>query len=191
MTEVVCVKPPDVPVTVTVKPPVEVVLLAARVSVLVPVVLDGLKKAFTPFGKPEAVKLTLPVKPFCGVTAMTLVPLEPCVRLTLLGEAERAKFGAPFTVRLTVVVLVRLPEVPVIVTVAAPAAALLLAESVNVLVIVAPPGLKDAVTPVGRPDADKLTVPLKPPSGATLMVLLPFDPCTSVRLFGDAVRAKP
>jgi hypothetical protein len=187
----VCVKPPDVPVTVTVNPPVEVVLLAARVSVLVPVVLDGLKKAFTPPGKPAAVKATLPLKPFCGVTVMTLVPLEPCVRLTLFGEAEKAKFGAPFTVRLTVVVLVRLPEFPVIVTVAAPAAALLLAENVSVLVVVALPGLKEAVTPAGRPVADKLTVPLKPPSGATLMVLLPFDPCTSVRLFGDAVRVKP
>jgi hypothetical protein len=50
VTEVVCVKLPDVPVTVTVKPPAEVVLPAARVSVLVPAVLDGLKKAFTPFG---------------------------------------------------------------------------------------------------------------------------------------------
>ena len=122
---------------------------------------------------------------------MVLDPLDPCVRLTLLGEAERAKFGVPFTVRLIVVVLVKLPEFPVIVTVAAPAAALLLAENVSVLVVVAPPGLKDAVTPVGRPDADKLTVPLKPPSGATVMVLLPFDPCTSVTLLGDAVRVKP
>src|SRR6267154_1749789 len=122
---------------------------------------------------------------------MVLDPLDPCVRLTLLGEAERAKFGVPFTVRLIVVVLVKLPEFPVIVTVAVPAVAVLLAERVSVLVVVAPPGLKDAVTPVGRPDADKLTVPLKPPSGATVMVLLPFDPCTSVTLLGDAVRVKP
>jgi hypothetical protein len=62
--ESVCVKLPDVPVTVTVKPPVEAVLLAAKVKVLVPVVVAGLKEAFTPLGTPDAVKLTLPEKPF-------------------------------------------------------------------------------------------------------------------------------
>ena len=60
------------------------------------------------------------------------------------------------------VVFVKLPEVPVIITVTVPAVALLLAASVNVLVLVAPLGLKDAVTPLGRPVADKTTVPLKP-----------------------------
>jgi len=43
----------------------------------VPVVLVGLKEALTPLGKPEADKLTLPVKPFCGVTVTVLVPLPP------------------------------------------------------------------------------------------------------------------
>jgi hypothetical protein len=37
-----------------------------------------------------------------------------------------------------------------------------LAVSVNELVLVAEAGLKDAVTPLGKPDADKLTLPLKP-----------------------------
>jgi hypothetical protein len=62
---------------VTVKPPTAEVLLAARVSLLGPVVLDGVKKAFTPLGKPDALKLTLPVNPFWGVTVMVLAPLEP------------------------------------------------------------------------------------------------------------------
>ena len=54
--------------------------------------------------------------------------------------------------------------------------AVLLAVSVRVLVVVAEAGLKVAVTPLDRPDADKLTLPVKPFSGATLMVLEPLDP---------------
>jgi hypothetical protein len=74
---VVLVKLPEVPVTVTVTEPVVAVLLAVSVKVLLPVVLLGLKDAVTPEGKPEADKLTLPVKPFTGVTEMVLVPLAP------------------------------------------------------------------------------------------------------------------
>ena len=110
ITEVVCVKLPDTPVTVTVRPPVEAVLLAARVSVLAPVVLPGLKKALTPLGKPDTVKLTFPVKPLWGVTVIDLAPLEPCERLRLFGDAESVKFGVALTVRLTVVELVKLPD---------------------------------------------------------------------------------
>ncbi|PYU24035.1 MAG: hypothetical protein DMG30_09910 [Acidobacteria bacterium] len=62
-----------------------------------------------------------------------------------------------------------------------PAVAVLLAVSFNklvavVVVIVGEGGLKDAVTPLGRPDADKATLPLKPFWGTTLMVLEPLDP---------------
>jgi hypothetical protein len=62
--EVVCVKPPEVPVMVTVTVPVVAVLLAVSVKVLVAVAGFGLKDAVTPVGKPEADKLTLPLKPF-------------------------------------------------------------------------------------------------------------------------------
>jgi len=187
----VCIKLPDVPVTVTVKPPVVAVLLAARVSVLVPVVPAGLKMAFTPLGKPDAAKLTLPVKPFWRVTVMVLAPLEPCVRLTLLGAAESAKSGAPFTVRVRLVELVKLPEVPVMVTVAVPAVAVLLAESVSTLLVEVLLGLKEAVTPLGRPDAERLTLPANPPWGAKEIVVEPLVPCTSVRLPGVAESRKP
>jgi len=64
----------------------------------------------------------------------------------------------------------------VIVTVDVPVAAVLLAASVKELVVVAEPGLKVAVTPLGKPDADKLTVPLKPFKGAIVMVLEPLVP---------------
>ena len=80
---------PDVPVTVTVAVPVVAVLLAVSVNVLVPVVPVGLNDAVTPLGRPEADKLTLPLKPLCGVTVMVLEPLAPCTIVKLLGDAER------------------------------------------------------------------------------------------------------
>ncbi len=61
-----------------------------------------------------------------------------------------------------VVAFDRLPDVPVIVTVTVPVAAVLFAFRVSVLVLTVPAGLKDVVTPLGRPVADKLTLPLKP-----------------------------
>lgn len=61
-----------------------------------------------------------------------------------------------------VVALFKFPDVPVIVTVAVPVAAVLLAVSVNELTLVVLVGLKDADTPLGKPDTDKLTLPLKP-----------------------------
>ncbi len=89
---VVLVKPPDIPVMVTEAVPVAAVLLAVSVNVLVLAVLLGLNDAVTPLGRPDADKLTLPLKPFCGVTVMVLTPLAPCVMLRLLGDAERVKF---------------------------------------------------------------------------------------------------
>lgn len=76
------------------------------------------------------------------------------------------------------------------VTVEVPDAAVALAVRVNELVVVAEAGLKDAVTPLGRPDAARLTLPVKPFTGATVMVLEPADPCITVKLVGDAERVK-
>ena len=94
------------PVIVTVALPVVAVLLAVSVSVLVLVVLVGLNEAVTPLGRPDADRLTLPVKPLRGLTVIVLVPLVPWVIVTFAGDAERLKFCWPaaFTVRLTVVV---------------------------------------------------------------------------------------
>jgi hypothetical protein len=185
-------KLPDVPVMVTVTVPVVAVVLAVSVKVLVAVVGFGLKDAVTPLGKPDADKLTLPLKPFCGVTVIVLAPLAPWVIVTLLGDAEIAKFttGAGFTVSETVVVFVKLPEVPVMVTVTVPVAAVLLEVSVKVLVLVVLLGLKEAVTPTGKPDADKLTLPLKPFCGVTEMLLAPLAPCAIVTLLGELEREK-
>ena len=84
---------------VTVEVPVAAVLLAVSVNVLVAI------EAVTPLGMPEADSVGLPVKPLSGVTVMALVPLAPCAIVTLVGDADRLKFGAgaaALTVRLTV-----------------------------------------------------------------------------------------
>ena len=94
--------------------------------------------------------------------------------------------GIKRTVKEIVVVLVKLPDTPVTVTGTVPVVAVLLAVSVNVLLPVVLVGLNDAVTPLGRPDADKLTLRLNPYSGVTVMVLALLPPCVIAKLFGDA-----
>ena len=84
---------PDKPVTTTVNVPTEAVALDTSVKALVPAVLAGLKDAVTPFGKPDIDKLTVPAKPFSGVTVIVLVPLVPCVSVTVFGEAKIEKLG--------------------------------------------------------------------------------------------------
>jgi hypothetical protein len=75
------------------------------------------------------------------------------------------------------------------VTVTVPVAAVPLALSVKVLVLVVLVGLKEAVTPLGKPEADHLTLALKPFCGVTVIVLVPLVPCMTVKLLGDAERA--
>jgi len=74
---VVCVKLPDVPVTVTVAAPVVAVPFAVSVKMLEEVAGFVPNVAVTPFGTPVADKVTLLVKPFDGVMAMVLVPALP------------------------------------------------------------------------------------------------------------------
>jgi hypothetical protein len=182
------VKLPEVPVIVTVTIPVFAVLLAVSVSVLEIAVEVGLNDAVTPFGRPDADKLTLLLKPFCGLTVIVLVALAPCRTVKLLGDTERVKFGGPVTVKVIVVVFVKLPDVPVMVTVTVLEVAELSAVSVSVLVEVVELGLNDALTPVGRPDADKMTLLLKPFDGVTVIVVVPGFPCEMLTLLGDAER---
>ena len=87
---------------------------------------------------------------------------------------------------MNVVELTKPPDAPVMVTVTVPVTAVLLAVSVSVLVLDVLVGLNDAVTPLGKPDADKLTLLLNPPCGVTVMVLAPLAPCAMVKLVGDA-----
>jgi hypothetical protein len=118
--------------------------------------------------------------------AMALVMLAPGARLRLAGVAESVKPGGGVTVREMVVLLVAVPEAPDTVTVEVPAAALLDALNVSVLVFVAAVGLNAAVTPVGSPLTEKVTVPVNPFSGVTVMVLGALPPGARLIVAGDA-----
>jgi hypothetical protein len=54
------------------------------------------------------------------------------------------------------------PDVPVMVTVYCPRAAALLAVNVSVLLAVVGLGEKDPVTPLGSPETERFTLPVKP-----------------------------
>lgn len=112
--------------------------------------------------------------------------------MTEAGDAAMLKFGVAveFTVNARVVVAVRLPEVPVIVTVADPVVAVLLAVSVRTLVPVVGFVPNAAVTPLGRPEAARVTLPVNPPTSVTVIVLLPLPPCVTVRLLGESDNVK-
>jgi hypothetical protein len=91
-------------------------------------------------------------------------------------------------VMVIVVVFVRLPDVPVTVTGAVPVMAVLLAVRVSVVEEVAGFGVNEAVTPLGSPEAEKFTSPVKPFWGVMVIVLVPLVPCVMLRLVGDAAR---
>lgn len=77
----------------------------------------GLKLAVTPAGRPETLKVTVPVKPVNPLTVSVDVVLPPAAAVTEVGEAETEKpevFAAfPETFKLTDAVCVRLPLVAV------------------------------------------------------------------------------
>ena len=77
-----------------------------------------------------------------------------------------------------------MPDFPVMVTVEVPVVAVPLAANVKALLA------NDAVTPVGMPNALRLTALLKPPDGVMVIVLEPLAPCVTARLVGDAERLK-
>ena len=74
---VLAVRPPEVPVMVTVDVPVVAELLAVRVSTLDPVVGFVPNDAVTPLGKPDAARVTLPLNPFAPVTVIVSVAWLP------------------------------------------------------------------------------------------------------------------
>jgi len=104
----------------------------------------------------------------------------------VLGAALKEKSGSGGTsVIVNEMVVVRVKAgvvlVPVMVTVTGPPK-VAVAEAVRVKVEVVVPGgvteagTKAAVTPVGRPEADKATAELKPPVAVTVMVEVPELP---------------
>ena len=116
----------------------------------------------------------------------------PAVTVCEDGDADKEKFPvlAEFTVSVTVVECDKAPLVPVMVTVAVPVVAVALAVKVRTLVEVVGFVPKLAVTPERKPDADRLTLPVKPPEGVTEIVVFPLLPWTTVTLEGEAESEK-
>jgi len=136
-----------------------------------------------------------PSKPPEIVVVMVEVPEAPLATVIVEGDALMVKLAPAWevTVRVTVVVSVRLPEVPVTVMGYVPVTvvAATVIVMVEVPVPVIEPGLKPTVTPVGWPLADKVTAESNPPNTVLVMVEVPEPPCAIETEVGDAERLKP
>src|SRR5260370_1403709 len=116
--------------------------------------------------------------------ALPATPTEPISP----SDQTEGSVGIKRIVSEIVVVFVKLPEIPVTVGRPLPVAASCVHAKGKLLFLAVRLGLNVAVPPLGRPDADKLALPLKPPWGLTVIVLVPFVPWTTLRLFGEADR---
>jgi hypothetical protein len=187
-------KLPLVPFTVNVTVPVAAELLAVNVTVEVTLPLAegvtelGENDAVTPEGNPDTLKATAELNPPLLATVIVLAPDALCAIDKLLGESDSEKDAVPVLVTVSAIVVLaeRLPLVPVMVTVDEPAVAELLALSVNTLDPVVGLVPNDAVTPLGRPLAASVTLPLNPPAGFTVTVLVPDAPCAIDKLPGES-----
>ena len=75
------------------KLPVVAMPAADRIKRLLAVAGFVPKAALTPFGKPEADNMTLPLKPLRGLIEIVVEPEVPCRIVKLAGDAERRKLG--------------------------------------------------------------------------------------------------
>lgn len=188
---VVAVTPPEVPVIVILLVPVAAVLLALNVSVLDALVGFVASAAVTPAGKPDTASFTLPVNPYRGVTTTVAAADLPVPRSRLPGIVESEKLGV-CTVSAICVVLVMLPDVPVIVTVVDALAAVLAAVKVSTLLPEVGFVPHFAVTPAGNADViANLTVPENPPASTTVIVVEPEAPGFIATSGEDADNQKP
>jgi hypothetical protein len=133
--------------------------------------------------------VTLPVYPLVEVSVTADVDEPPGLTDDGLAVAAASEYVAGgVTVTATVAVCgASEPEVPVIVTVVGPpVVAELLAVNVTVLVVVALVGLNAAVTPLGKPEAARLTLPVNPPLGFTVIVLVLVPLWGTLTAAGDA-----
>ena len=136
---------------------------------LVSVVVTLQVRATTPLNPFIPATLIVPVFPVVapGVTVKDVVPPDP-----------GATPGSAVMLRSTAVVATSEPEVPVMVTDTAldVIEAEVLAVSVSTRVPAADPGAKLAETPLGRPVAASVTVPVNPPTSSAEIVVVPLPP---------------
>jgi len=162
--------------------------LAFSVNVLVEVVELVPSVAVTPAGRLNTIRFTGWSKPPEGSTVMVVTALPPGVIDTGLGAALSVKFPSPVTVRAIVMVSLKEPDVPVIVTEEVPVVAVALAVKVSVLLLVAGLALNTAVTPAGNPDAANVTLGLSPLAGVIVIVVALLVCCATLTLAGLAER---
>lgn len=98
------------------------------------------------------------------------VAVLPCATDKAVADGVNVKPIGELTVSVKEVVAVVEPEVPVMVTVDAPVVAVLVAVSVSTLVPVVGLVPQTPVTPLGSPDAARVTLPVKPLRSVTVMV---------------------
>jgi len=167
---------PEVPVTFTFTIPTVAVALAEKLRDSVLAVVPRVNAAVTPTGRPETVSVTEPVKPFTGLRVIVLLAEFPCTSPMVAGLAAIVKLDGDATVTLSEKVLVRVPDLPDTITVVAPGAAVADAVKVRTLDVVALAALNDAVTPEGKPETLRATLPENPLSGVIAMVLVMVAP---------------
>jgi hypothetical protein len=117
----------------------------------------------------------------------------PSVKMPLLKNAEdksTGRTGNAATARGSLRERVKPPDVPFMVTTVGLEKTDLFAVSVNVLVPVAVIGLNEAVTPSGRPDADRATLPPNSFIDATEISVVMLMPRVRLKEAGDAKSAK-
>jgi hypothetical protein len=100
------------------------------------------------------------------------------------------KVGKGLTVNAMLELSLNDAETPWIVTVAEPRVAVEFAASVSVLAPVAGFGVNVAVTPLGRPAAEKVTAPAKPFCPAMVSVAVPLLLCATDREEVEALIVK-
>jgi hypothetical protein len=156
-------------------------LEAVKVTKLEPAVGLEVNEALTPLGRPEAARVTEPLKGLTSVTEMVSVPLVPCAidKVEADGASLKLPVEGAVTVKLMLVVALSEPEVPVMVIMLVAAAAELEAVKVTKLEPVVGLEVNAALTPLGRPEAARVTEPLKGLTSVTEMVSVPLVPCAS------------
>lgn len=178
----VCVSEPEVPLKTTLALPACALLAAVSVKLCgVPGVSEadaGL--AVTPAGNPLTATLAVPVKPFTAVAVTwTGCPVPPMVRPRDWGlrasEKSACAGGGAVTVMASETVCVSVPEVPVKVAVADPAAVPAGAYTLRTVIAGADPGPGVSVTddgctftPVGKPEKATCTLEEKPLTGVAV-----------------------
>ena len=106
------------------------------------------------------------------------VAADPWVTDSVGADAASVKLGVCVVLMVseTAELAVSAPDVPVIVSVEVPAAAVLLAVRVSTLEPVVGLVPNEAVTPAGSPDTASVTLPANPPAPATVIVSVALLP---------------